>query len=170
MNKISGWHRLFVCLAVAWLTGISFFAVPEFKKFKGWGVTAGCYDLAEDKMLDRVQEKFPKFNRKAYVNHAEYPQGEYASNPVFGRMPATPVELWPRIANDYKAIDFKDILNEMTQCAERKVSHAKSASLKRNLNVATHYYGLIGLLPLLGVYLIGRFVAPWVIDGFRQES
>ena len=170
MSMNSGWHRLFVCLAVAWLTGISFFAVPEFKKFRGWGVAAGCYELAEDKMLKRVQENFPRFNRKAYVDHAEYPKGKYVSNPFFGSMPATPMELWPQIAHDYKSIDFKDILSEMTQCSKREVSRAKSASLKRNINVAMHYYGLLGLLPLLGLYLIGRFVAPWVIDGFRQGS
>ncbi|XXJ20820.1 hypothetical protein ACR42D_15020 [Desulfovibrio caledoniensis] len=170
MRKASGWHRLFLCLAIAWLIAISFFAVPKFKKFRGWGVAAGCYELAEGQMLDRVQENFPRFNRKAYAKHAAYPKGEYVNNPYFGSMPATPFEIWPQIIHDYSSIDFKDILSEMTLCAEKKVSQAKSASLKRNLSVVLHYYGVLGVLPLFGLYLIGRFVAPWVIDGFKNES
>lgn len=170
MNNFSGWHRLFLCLAVAWLIGVSFFAVPEFKKYSRLGVGAGCYEAAKIQMLDKIEIKFPQFNRKAYVEHAEYPNGRYVNNPMFGRMPADRAYILPQIAKDYKSINFKPILNEMNSCIEGEKSRAKSASLKRNLDTGMHYYGLLGLLPLLGIYLIGRFVAPWIIDGFNNES
>ncbi len=170
MNKISGWHRLFLCLIVAWLVGASFLAVPKFKKYSRLGVGAGCYYVAKDKMLDKVQERFPRFNRKAYVKHAEYPKGKYVSNPVFGRMPADRLYILPQIAKDYKSIDFKPILKEMNLCVEEKVSRAKSDSLKRNIDIAMRYYGFLGLLPLFGLYLIGRFIVPWIADGFKSEG
>ncbi|WP_394699711.1 hypothetical protein [uncultured Pseudodesulfovibrio sp.] len=85
-------------------------------------------------------------------------------------MPADRLDTLPKIANDYKSIDFKPILKEMCFCIEDEVSRAKSDSFKRNVDIAMRYYGLLGLLPLFGFYLIGRFVAPWIIDGFKGES
>jgi hypothetical protein len=89
---------------------------------------------------------------------------------MFGRMPADRADILPQIAKDYSSIDFKPIFKEMTSCIEKVTSRAKSASLKRNLDTAIHYYGLLGLLPLLCLYLIGQFVTPWILDGFKKDS
>lgn len=169
-EKLSGWHRLLLCLTVAWLVGVSFLAVPEFKNYRGWGVGAGCYEVAKNKMLDKVQENYPAFNRKAYVEHAEYPNGRYAKNSMLGTVPADRLDILPIIARDYKSINFKPIFKEMNLCIETQISRAKSASFKRNLNTALYYYGLLGMLPLLGLYVIGRLVILWIIDGSKEES
>jgi hypothetical protein len=89
---------------------------------------------------------------------------------MLGTVPADRLDILPTIARDYKSINFTPIFKEMNLCIETQVSRAKSASFKRNLNIALYYYGLLGLLPLLGLYAIGRLVIPWIIDGFKEES